>query len=95
MVSDYNLLSSNDTSLNLIFPSKSTGSWTNLTNSKMTLSCLQSGTLNYYGLGTCVINVTQYGAVNGVVVGTFSGTLVSYSDTVKITEGAFTAKRMD
>ena len=95
MVSDYNLLSSNDTSLNLVFPSKSTGSWTNLTNSKMTLSCLQSGTSNYYGLGTCVINVTQYGAVNGVVVGTFSGTLVSYSDTVKITEGAFTAKRMD
>ncbi len=95
MVSDLNLLSSNDTSLNLIFPSTSTGSWTNLTNAKMTLTIQQSGTINYYGLGTCSINVTEYGAVNDIVAGTFSGTLVSLSDTVKITQGTFSAKRID
>lgn len=94
-MSDYDLLSSNDTSLDLIFPSKSTGSWTDLTNANMTLTIQQSGTINFYGLGTCLISVSQYGAVNDVVVGTFSGTLVSFSDTVKITEGTFSAKRMD
>ena len=95
MVSDLDLLSSNDTSLNLIFPSTSTGSWTNLTNAEMNLTIQQSGTINYYGLGTCSINVTEYGAVNDIVAGTFSGTLVSLSDTVKITQGTFNAKRIN
>lgn len=57
------------------------------------MSCFQAS--NSYTLGTCSISVSYYGAVGDVVVGSFSGVLVSFIDAVRITEGTFTAKRMD
>jgi hypothetical protein len=91
MVSDENLLNTNDTTLTLCFPSRSTGDWTAVTNARMTCSYGQE----VYACGRCAISVTRYGVVNDVVSGSFSGILVSLSDTVTITEGVFTAKRMD
>jgi hypothetical protein len=78
---------------NLGFPGKTTGTFTEA----------NGGWLDYtdendvdYALtsSTCTITVTQYGAVDGYIVGTFSAVKYSPSNlTATVTEGKFSVKR--
>jgi hypothetical protein len=40
------------------------------------------------------LEITEYGDVGGVIAGTFSGTVTDGSDTMDVTEGSFSVKRV-
>jgi hypothetical protein len=78
--------------LRLGFPGTATGTFTETTGGWLDFT--DANDVNYYYAPyTCSITVTQYGAVDGYIVGTFSATKHSSNSTATITEGKFSVKR--
>ena len=82
----------NNPDFELGFPGKTTGTFTETSGGWLDYTDA-SGTDYYYEPSTCTITITQYGDVDGYIVGTFSATKHSSSSTATITEGKFSVKR--
>ncbi|RPI02169.1 MAG: hypothetical protein EHM64_14480 [Ignavibacteriae bacterium] len=74
------------------FPGKTTGTFTESSGGWVNYTDANNVDY-YYEPSTCTITVTKYGAVGDYIVGTFSATKNSSTNTVSITEGRFSVIR--